>query len=88
MLILFCFHSKPKLCRCKQLTLDMGDEIKEHNRLLNTMDNDAESVWGQLGGSMKRLKRIATAGHNRIYLYLLAFALFVFLLIYLILKTR
>lgn len=71
-----------------QLTLDMGEEIKEHNRYLKEMDNDFDSTWNSLTSSMSRLKKIATSGNNRYILYLLLFSFFVFLVIYLILKTR
>lgn len=72
----------------KSLTLDMGEEIKSQNKLLSSMDNDFDSVWGRLSSSMTRVKKLASAGHNCLYLYLLAFALFVFFIIYIIIRFR
>lgn len=68
----------------KSLTLDMGEEIRSQNSLLNSMDNDFNSVWGKLSNSMSRVKNLAAAGHNSwLLFYLVFFALFVFLIIYL-----
>ena len=73
-----------KVTVLKSLTLDMGEEIRSQNSLLNSMDNDFNSVWGKLSNSMSRVKKLASAGHNSwLLFYLLFFALFVFLIIYL-----
>lgn len=66
----------------------MGDEIREQNRFISGMDNDFDSTFGSMTNAVARLKRIATAGHNRIYLYLILFSLFVFFVIYIIMKIR
>ena len=72
----------------KSLTLDMGDEIKGQNSFLKEMDNEFDSTWGLLSSSMGRVKRLASSGHNRLYLYLMLFSLFVFFFIYLIIRFR
>lgn len=66
----------------------MGEEIREQNRFIAGMDDDFDKTSGFLSNSMGRLKRIAANGHARIYFYLLLFALFVFFIIYVIMKTR
>lgn len=66
----------------------MGEEIREQNKFLNGMDKDFDSTFGGLTNSMARLKKIAMAGHNRYYFYLILFSFFVFFIIYLIMKTR
>ena len=69
-----------------QLSLDIGEEIKEHNRFLKDMDNDFDSTWGTLTNSMNRLKKIASSGNHRYIWYLLLFSLFVFFVIWLIIR--
>ncbi|KAH9421125.1 BET1 homolog [Dermatophagoides pteronyssinus] len=70
----------------KSLSLDIGEEIKEHNRFLKDMDNDFDSTWGTLTNSMNRLKKIASSGNHRYIWYLLLFSLFVFFVIWLIIR--
>src|SRR6218665_3258746 len=71
-----------------QISLDMGNEIREHNRYLSGMDQDFESVYGSLKNSMSRLTKIALSGGNRLYFYLIVFSFFVFFVIYMIMKLR
>ena len=74
----------PKVTMLKSLALDMGDEIKSQNSLLGRMDNEFDSTWGFLSNSMDKVKRIASSGHNRWYLYMMGFAAFVFFFIWII----
>ena len=74
----------PKVSVLKSLALDMGDEIKSQNSLLSSMDHEFDSSWGFLANSMARVKGLASAGHNRWYLYLALFAAFVFFVIWII----
>lgn len=74
----------PKVTMLKSLALDMGDEIKSQNSLLSRMDNEFDSTWGFLSNSMGRVKRLASSGHNRWYLYMMLFAAFVFFFIWII----
>ena len=71
-----------------KLTLDMGEEIRDQNRFISGMDNDFEKTYGFLSSSMTRLKRIAKDSPLRLSLYLFLFALFVFFIIWIIMKTR
>jgi blocked-early-in-transport protein 1 len=79
---------KSKVTVLKTLTIDMGDEIKSQNSFLKDMDNEFDSTWGKLSSSMKRVTKLAAAGHNRYIWYLLGFSLFVFFIIYIIMKTK
>jgi len=74
----------PKVTMLKSLALDMGDEIKSQNSLLSRMDNEFDSTWGFLSNSMGKVKKLAASGHNRWYLYMMAFAAFVFFFIWII----
>lgn len=79
---------RSKVTVLKSLTLDMGDEIKSQNRLLGEMDNEFDTTWGFLSSSMVRVKKLASSGHNRLYVYLMFFSLFVFFFIYMIIRFR
>lgn len=79
---------RTKVSALKSLTLDMGDEIKSQNLFLKSMDNEFDSTWGLLSSSMARVKKLALSGHNRIYLYLALFSLFVFFFVYIIIRFR
>ncbi|KAF7494803.1 DNA polymerase delta catalytic subunit [Sarcoptes scabiei] len=54
-----------QVSQLKSLTLDIGDEIKEHNRFIKDLDNDFDSTWNNLTKSMSRLKMIAMSGNNQ-----------------------
>jgi len=49
---------------------------------LRQLDSSADTVWGLLSKNMDGVKKLANSGGNRIVFYLLAFALFVVMLIY------
>lgn len=70
-----------------QVSIQIGEETREHNKYLRQLDNEADSVWGSLSLNMNQVKKLARAGHNRVVFYLLAFALFVVIVIYFINKS-
>ena len=51
-------------------------------------DEDFDSAGGLLGSSMKRVKNMAKAGHNRWMCYLILFIVAVFFMCYYIIKWR
>ncbi|KAK2147710.1 hypothetical protein LSH36_540g01076 [Paralvinella palmiformis] len=75
-----------KVKTLKSLTIDIGTEVKEHNRFLAQMETDFENTGGFLGSTMKRVQAMARAGHNCYIWYLLLFSLFVFFVIWLLVK--
>lgn len=70
----------------KSLTIDIGDEVREHNRLLRDADDTFDSVGGLLGATIGKVKQLATSGHRRHFLYLFVFALFVVLVLWAIIR--
>lgn len=68
------------------MSIQIGEETREHNRFLRQLDSNAETVWGALSSNMAGVKKLAKSGGNRIVFYLLAFAFFVFIVIYLMYK--
>ncbi|VDK50638.1 unnamed protein product [Anisakis simplex] len=71
-----------KVAALKKITIAIGDDVREQNRLLNEMDSDFDASRGLLGTTMGKLGRVAKAGGKNLLCYLVLFSLFVFLLIY------
>ncbi|XP_029444759.1 BET1 homolog [Rhinatrema bivittatum] len=72
----------------KSLSIDMGTEVKHHNKMLEDMDSDFDSTGGFLGATMGRLKTLSRGSQAKLLCYMLLFALFVFFIIYWIIKLR
>ncbi|XP_067938337.1 BET1 homolog [Watersipora subatra] len=77
-----------KVTRLKSLTIDIGDEVRYQNKMLNGIDDDFDRGSGFLGSSMKRLTGIMNSGSNWHLCYLLLFCLCVFFVLWLFLKFR
>uniref|UniRef100_A0A915B657 BET1 homolog n=1 Tax=Parascaris univalens TaxID=6257 RepID=A0A915B657_PARUN len=71
-----------KVATLKKITIAIGDDVREQNRLLSEMDSDFDRSKGMLGATMGRLARVAKAGGKNLLCYLVLFSLFVFLVIY------
>ena len=70
-----------------QVSIQIGEETREQNRFLMQQDSTADNLLSRLSMNMDQVKSLARAGHNRLVFYLLAFAVFVMLVIYFITKT-
>lgn len=71
-----------------QISIQIGEETREHNKFLDQLHSNADTFWNKLSSNMTQVKDLAKGGHNRIVFYLLAFALFVMVVIYMISKSR
>lgn len=72
----------------KSLTIDIGNEIKYQDRMLKDVDDDMDRTSGFLGNTMSKVVRLARGSHNYYILYLFLFSIFVFFILYLVLKFR
>ncbi|KAJ8334191.1 hypothetical protein SKAU_G00398300 [Synaphobranchus kaupii] len=79
---------RAKVSALKYLSIDIGSEVKHQNKLLQDMDTDFESTGGILGATMGRLKHLARGSQTRIFCYVFLFALFVFFVLYWVIKLR
>uniref|UniRef100_A0A0K0EES6 t-SNARE coiled-coil homology domain-containing protein n=1 Tax=Strongyloides stercoralis TaxID=6248 RepID=A0A0K0EES6_STRER len=70
----------------KRITIAISDDVREQNRLLNDMDDDFLKSNSVLGITMKKLGIVSKSGGNKLLLYLVFFALFVFFVIYSLMK--
>ncbi|KAI6186704.1 BET1-like protein [Aphelenchoides besseyi] len=71
-----------KVNQLKRVTIAIGDDVREQNRLLNQMDSDFDLSRSLLGSTMRKLGIVSKAGGHKILCYLVLFALFVFLVVY------
>uniref|UniRef100_A0AAF5PJ64 t-SNARE coiled-coil homology domain-containing protein n=1 Tax=Wuchereria bancrofti TaxID=6293 RepID=A0AAF5PJ64_WUCBA len=51
-----------KVAALKKITIAIGDDVREQNRLLNEMETDFDASKGLLGSTMRKLDRVAKAG--------------------------
>uniref|UniRef100_A0A8C5R675 BET1 homolog n=1 Tax=Leptobrachium leishanense TaxID=445787 RepID=A0A8C5R675_9ANUR len=72
----------------KSLSIDIGTEVKYHNKMLTDMDSDFDSTGGFLGATMGRLKVLSRGSQAKLLFYMFLFSLFVFFVIYWFIKLR
>ncbi|XP_075067897.1 BET1 homolog [Mixophyes fleayi] len=77
-----------KASALKSLSIDIGAEVKYHNKFLGELDTDFDSTGGFLGSTMGRLKVLSRGSQAKLLLYMMAFAFFVFFVIYWFVKLR
>ena len=79
---------KQKIGALKSLTIDIGNEVRYQDKLLRGIDDDIDRTGGFLGTTMTRVVRLGKHTGSRHMCYMLLFVLFVFLLLYIILKLK
>ncbi|XP_055076625.1 BET1 homolog [Paramisgurnus dabryanus] len=79
---------KAKVHALKHLSIDIGNEVKYQNKVLGEMDSDFDSTGGLLGSTIGRLKFLSRGSQTKVYCYMLLFALFVFVVLYWVIKLR
>lgn len=77
-----------KISALKSLSIDIGNEVKYQDKLLRDVDDDMDRTGGFLGNTMNRVLRLSKGTHNYYICYLLLFSVFVFFVLYLVLKFR
>jgi len=75
---------KGKIGALKSLTIDIGAEVREHNRLLKDTDDGFDKAAGLLGVSIAKVLGLAKSGNRFHLLYLFLFCLFVFFVVWLL----
>ncbi|XP_063042021.1 BET1 homolog [Engraulis encrasicolus] len=79
---------RAKVNALKHLSIDIGTEVKYQNKMLTDMDSDFDSTGGLLGSTMGRLKLLSRGSQTKLFCYLLLFALFVFTILYWVIRLR
>eukprot|EP00037_Helgoeca_nana_P001171 m.25521 g.25521 ORF g.25521 m.25521 type:complete len:119 (+) comp11520_c0_seq1:1466-1822(+) len=70
----------------KEIAIDIGDEVKVHNSLLDGLQADMLSAEGLLGGTVNRLSKVTGLKSNSVLCYLVGFCVFVFILMWYMMK--
>lgn len=73
---------KGKVSALKSLSIDIGTEVREHNRLLKDIDDEFDSTAGLLSNSIAKVLKLARSGSRYFFLYLFLFSIFVFLVLW------
>lgn len=75
---------KSKIGALKSLTIDIGHEVREQNKLLKDVDDGFDSTAGALTKSIGKILQLARSGSRYHLFYLFLFCLFVFAVLWLI----
>lgn len=73
---------RDKVGLLKSLAIDIGAEVKEHNKLLNEADDTFDNVGGLLGATIGNVRKLAKSGYRYYILYLFLFIIFVFFVLW------
>uniref|UniRef100_A0A8C9QEY4 BET1 homolog n=1 Tax=Spermophilus dauricus TaxID=99837 RepID=A0A8C9QEY4_SPEDA len=79
---------RSKVTAIKSLSTEIGHEVKSQNKLLAEMDSQFDSTTGFLGKTMGKLKILSRGSQTKLLCYMMLFSLFVFFVIYGIIKLR
>ncbi|XP_034016848.1 BET1 homolog [Thalassophryne amazonica] len=79
---------RAKVSALKSLSIDIGTEVKHHNKMLDEMDTDFDSTGGLLGATIGRVKRLSRGSQTKLLCYMLLFCFFVFFVLYWFIKLR
>ena len=75
-----------KTSRLKQITISLGNEIRESNKYIKGLDDDFDKSKNFLEATIGKVTKLARYGNCKIYFYLLLFSFFVFFILYLVIK--
>eukprot|EP00815_Leptocylindrus_aporus_P012374 CAMPEP_0116064460 /NCGR_PEP_ID=MMETSP0322-20121206/9118_1 /TAXON_ID=163516 /ORGANISM="Leptocylindrus danicus var. apora, Strain B651" /LENGTH=125 /DNA_ID=CAMNT_0003550463 /DNA_START=236 /DNA_END=610 /DNA_ORIENTATION=+ len=71
-----------QVARLKGLTIDIGNEVREQNSLLDNMGDNFGNVGDLLQGTMRRIGTLLDRGGGRHMLILVGFVVFVMVFLY------
>lgn len=71
-----------QVARLKGLTIDIGNEVREQNSLLDTMGDGFQSTRDMLGGSLRRIGTMLESGGTKHMCYMVAFVVGVMIFLY------
>jgi blocked-early-in-transport protein 1 len=70
------------VARLKGLTIDIGNEVREQNSLLDNMGDGFENTRDMLAGSLRRIGTMLESGGMKHMCYMVAFCVFVILFLW------
>lgn len=75
-----------QVARLKGLTIDIGNEVREQNSLLDQMQDGFASTGDMLAGSLRKIGTMLQAGGAKHMMYMVMFIVAVFILLYWLMK--
>uniref|UniRef100_A0A6B2G6J2 BET1 homolog (Trinotate prediction) n=1 Tax=Myxobolus squamalis TaxID=59785 RepID=A0A6B2G6J2_MYXSQ len=72
----------------KSITIDMGNEVRLHNSLLDELRGSVGQTEMLLGATVRRLKMVASRGNHKLLCYVVGFSVLVFFVLYIYLKWK
>ncbi|KAJ2477270.1 protein transport protein bet1 [Coemansia sp. RSA 2320] len=79
---------KMKIAMLKDVSITIGDEIRDQNTFLASMGDDMESMGGRLATTMKHFYDMWARQGCGPFFYLTLFGITIFVVLYLYLKSR
>lgn len=79
---------RSKISMLKDVTINIGDEIRDQNKFLASMGEDMEGMGGKLAATMKQFYRMWARQGCGPFFYLTFFAIGVVVFMYIYLKAR
>lgn len=77
-----------QVARLKGLTIDIGNEVREQNSLLDNMGDGFESTRDLLAGSLRRIGTMLESGGAKHMCYMVAFVVFVIVFLYWVMSYK
>mmetsp|Transcript_14102 Transcript_14102/g.18470 ORF Transcript_14102/g.18470 Transcript_14102/m.18470 type:complete len:132 (+) Transcript_14102:235-630(+) len=77
-----------QVARLKGLTIDIGNEVREQNSLLDNMGDNFGNVGDLLQGTMRRIGTLLDRGGGRHMLILVGFVVFVMVFLYWVMSHK
>uniref|UniRef100_A0A915DHV9 t-SNARE coiled-coil homology domain-containing protein n=1 Tax=Ditylenchus dipsaci TaxID=166011 RepID=A0A915DHV9_9BILA len=71
-----------KVSKLKRVTIEIGENVRDQNRLIDDMGTGFSFSGELLTNTMKKLGIVSKAGGKNVLCYLVLFCFFVFVLIY------
>lgn len=77
---------RAKVNSLKSVSIDIHDELKNHNEMLDVLGNDADETFAFMGVSTKRLGKLMQSGNGRVMCYLIGFVVTTFIVIWFLIR--
>jgi blocked-early-in-transport protein 1 len=76
-----------QVARLKGLTIDIGNEVREQNSLLDQMQDGFSSTGDLLAGSLRRIGTMLESGGAKHMIYMVGFIVGVMILLWMLMKA-
>jgi blocked-early-in-transport protein 1 len=76
------YELSEQVARLKGLTIDIGNEVREQNSLLDTMGDGFQNTKDMLSGSLQRIGTMLESGGAKHMCYMVGFVVFVIVFLY------